>query len=91
MNTNIKGTLSEIANNLGGKLPRIENLGLSRVSDGPPLPASLNIKWPRAMSTYMKKRWPGLPFPREWGTKTMEYLPLGLGTAVNNVIDSLGL
>jgi hypothetical protein len=87
MNNNIKGVLS----NPGGKLPRIEQLGLNRVSDGPPLPISLGVKWPAWLSKRMKEQWPGVPFPRAWGVKTMKYLPEGVGTVVNNVIDSLGL
>jgi hypothetical protein len=87
----IKGTLSNIVTNPGGKLPRIEQLGIMRVTDGPPLPISMGIKWPSWLSKRMKEQWPGVPFPREWGEKTMKYLPSGVGTVVNNVIDSLGL
>lgn len=72
-------------------LPRIESIGLNRVTDGPPLPAGLSIKWPEPMRNLMKKNWPGAPFPREWGEKVMPYLPLGLGDGVLGIIDSLGL
>jgi hypothetical protein len=87
----VKGTLSDILSNPGGRLPRIEKLGLNRVSYGPPLPVSLGVKWPAPVSKWMKTHWPGVPFPREWGEKTMKYLPAGVGKLTQNVIDSLGL
>ncbi len=73
------------------ELPAIEKLGLNKVTDGPPVPKNWNIKWPEAMSRAMKKQWPGVPMPREWGEKTMKKLPLGIGKAVQGVVDKLGL
>ena len=73
------------------KLPRIEELGLNRVNEGPPLPRDLDIKWPKFMSTWMQEHWPGVPIPRKWGEETIKHLPLGLGRGVQDIVDSLGL
>lgn len=73
------------------KLPSVEELGINKVTDGPPVPKSLDIKWPEFMSKAMKSQWPGVPIPRKWGEKAMKYLPLGLGRGVQGVVDSLGL
>ena len=73
------------------KLPRIESLGLNRVTEGPPLPRDLEIKWPEPMSKWMREHWPGVPIPRAWGEAAMKKLPLGLGDGVQKIVDSLGL
>ena len=71
------------------KLPRIEQLGLNRVTEGPPLP--LGVKWPEPISKWMREHWPGVPIPRKWGEGVMKHLPLGLGKGVQDIVDSLGL
>lgn len=73
------------------RLPGVEDLGLNKVTDGPPVPKSWNIKWPGKMSEMMKKQWPGVPIPRELGERTMKRLPLGIGKGVLEVVDKLGL
>ena len=73
------------------KLPRIEELGLNRVNEGPPLPRELDIKWPKVMRDWMQEHWPGVPIPRKWGEEVVKRLPLGLGKSMQNVVDSLGL
>lgn len=72
-------------------LPKVEDFGINRVTDGPPLPKELDIRWPKFMSEQMKKQWPGVPIPRKWGEEVMHWLPLGIGEEVLDIIDSLGL
>jgi len=71
------------------KLPRVEQLGLNRVTEGLPLPRE--VKWPEPVSKWMREHWPGVPIPREWGESVMKCLPLGLGKGVQDIVDSLGL
>ena len=73
------------------KLPNIEELGITRVSEGPPLPARLDIKWPEPVRNYLRKTWPGTPFPRSWGEAAAKRLPGGMGKGVQGIVDSLGL
>ena len=79
--------LEEILN----KLPTVESIGLTKAREGPPLPAALNIKWPKAVRAYAIEHWPGVPIPREWGETVVKKLPLGLGHGVQKVVDTLGL
>ena len=72
-------------------MPRIEDIGLNRVTEGPPLPRELGIMWPEPMSKWMREHWPGVPIPREWGEEVMKRLPLGIGRGVLEIVDSLGL
>jgi len=71
------------------QLPRVEQLGLNRVNEGPPLPRG--VKWPEPVSKWMREHWPGVPIPREWGEGVVKHLPLGLGKGVLDIVDSLGL
>jgi len=75
----------------GVKLPTVEMFGIMKVTDGPPLPKRLNVRWPEPMSTWMKEHWPGVPISRKWGEATVKRLPLGLGRGILKIIDSLGL
>uniref|UniRef100_A0A6M3M3T1 Uncharacterized protein n=1 Tax=viral metagenome TaxID=1070528 RepID=A0A6M3M3T1_9ZZZZ len=72
-------------------LPTVESIGLTKAREGPPLPAALNIRWPKRVRDYAEKTWPGVPIPREVGETVVKYLPLGLGHGVQKVVDSLGL
>lgn len=73
------------------KLPTVESLGLTKAREGPPLPAELNIRWPKPIREFAAKHWPGVPIPRDWGETVVKKLPLGLGHGVQKVVDSLGL
>jgi len=72
-------------------LPTVESIGLTKAREGPPLPAALNIRWPKPIREFAIKHWPGVPIPREWGETAVKKLPLGLGHGVQKVVDSLGL
>jgi len=73
------------------RIPGSKDIGLTGVSDGPPLPKSLNVMWPSALRDMMKKNWPGTPFPRSWGEKVVKKMPLGLGEKVIEFTNSFQL
>jgi len=74
-----------------GKLPTVESIGLTKAREGPPLPAALKIRWPKPVREFAIKHWPGVLIPREWGEIAVKKLPLGLGHGVQKVVDSFGL
>jgi len=73
-----------------GKLA-IEGLGITKATEGPPLPKKLGIEWPEPVQKYLRGRWPGTPFPRPWGEAAMKRIPLGIGRGVQEIVDRLGL
>ena len=81
--TNLKQVLA--------KLPSVDTLGLNRANEGPPLPKSSNIRWPKPVREFLQQNWPGAPFPRAWGERVVHHLPLGLGDVVLKVVDTFGL
>jgi len=73
-----------------GKLS-IEELGITKATEGPPLPKKLGVGWPEPVGKYLREHWPGTPFPRSWGEAAIKRLPLGIGTGVQEIVNRLGL
>ena len=78
-------------NKILGILPTVDTLGLNKAREGPPVPVSLGVKWPKFIRDFTEKNWPGAPFPRSWGEKVLPYLPPGVDEIAHKVIDTFGL
>jgi hypothetical protein len=78
-------------NKVLAKLPTVDTFGITKVRDGPPLPVSLGVKWPKFIRDYTNSHWPGVPMPRSWGEKVLPYLPPGVGDIAHKIIDTFGL